>query len=287
MQLVAKIATETMQQYTISNQTKGRNTMELKVRADFDEITEALTDEEKSRLLLAMIRYAKDRENVPTLTGNERILWPVFRVEIDHDRAVIETWTENGKKGGRPRKNDNQTEPNETQNNQNKPNETQNNQTEPKNNLVFEEEESEREREKEKRTKREKEIEKDKEEEHGNARAQEISGNLFDLFWTEYPRKEGKKAARKEWDRLRPSETLLQDMLNSLHKQKNSDQWTRDGGQYIPHPATWLHGERWKDETVMPARASPRNIAQSYSQRDYNGEDKDALNRMLSMAVIS
>ena len=40
----------------------------LKVRSDFDEITEALTDEEKGRLLLAMIRYAQDGEE-PQLTG--------------------------------------------------------------------------------------------------------------------------------------------------------------------------------------------------------------------------
>ena len=57
----------------------------LKVRSDFDEITEALTDEEKGRLLLAMVRYAQDGEE-PQLTGAERILWPVFRADIIREK---------------------------------------------------------------------------------------------------------------------------------------------------------------------------------------------------------
>ena len=69
----------------------------LNVRADFDEITEALTDEEKGRLLLAMVRYAKDGIE-PQLSGAERILWPVFRAEIVHDLAVYQTKVENGKR---------------------------------------------------------------------------------------------------------------------------------------------------------------------------------------------
>jgi len=35
-----------------------------------------------------------------------------------------------------------------------------------------------------------------------------------------------------------------------LEVQKRSPQWKKDGGQYIPHPVTWIHGERWKDETT-------------------------------------
>ena len=248
----------------------------LKVRADFDEITEALTDEEKGRLLLAMVRYAQDGEE-PQLLGSERILWPVFRADINNEMQRCQTLAENGSKGGRPRKAENQTEPEETNENQTKPNKS----------LVFEEKEAEKENEKEERSKEVKEKEKGEEKERENAPAREEAQG-FEMFWSDYPRKEGKKAARKAWDQIKPGQDQLGQILNALRIQKKSDQWTRDGGQYIPHPATWLNGERWKDETVVPARASPPAvIAQRYMQRDYSGEQEDAMRRMLAVAEMA
>jgi len=35
-------------------------------------------------------------------------------------------------------------------------------------------------------------------------------------------------------------------------------QWTKDGGQFIPHPATWLRQERWTDEPVQRETAAER-----------------------------
>jgi hypothetical protein len=37
-------------------------------------------------------------------------------------------------------------------------------------------------------------------------------------------------------------------MLRALSWQRAQDQWTKDGGQYIPNPATWLNQKRWEDE---------------------------------------
>jgi hypothetical protein len=33
-----------------------------------------------------------------------------------------------------------------------------------------------------------------------------------------------------------------------LALQRQSAQWQRDDGQFIPHPSTWLNGRRWEDE---------------------------------------
>ena len=33
-----------------------------------------------------------------------------------------------------------------------------------------------------------------------------------------------------------------------------SDQWRRDGGQFIPNPATWINQQRWLDE-VLPSKS--------------------------------
>lgn len=72
----------------------------------------------------------------------------------------------------------------------------------------------------------------------------------FETFWQAYPRKVGKGAARAVWGRLRPSASLLAQMLATLEWQRQTDQWRRDGGCYIPHPVTWLRQERWDDEPV-------------------------------------
>jgi hypothetical protein len=70
----------------------------------------------------------------------------------------------------------------------------------------------------------------------------------FDLFWSAYPKKVGKKKAESCWAKIRPDTNLLANILNSLDRQKKSPQWTKDGGQFIPHAATWLNQERWNDE---------------------------------------
>lgn len=67
----------------------------------------------------------------------------------------------------------------------------------------------------------------------------------FSAFWDAYPRKVGKGAAQKAFSKVGvPLDTLL----TALEQQKRSDQWNRDGGQYIPYPATWPNQRRWEDE---------------------------------------
>jgi hypothetical protein len=76
----------------------------------------------------------------------------------------------------------------------------------------------------------------------------------FDEFWKAYPNKTGKDAARKAFDRRTPGKQLLIDMLNSLEIQKQSDQWHKQGGQFIPNPATWLNQGRWQDGEPMDSQ---------------------------------
>ena len=70
----------------------------------------------------------------------------------------------------------------------------------------------------------------------------------FDTFWKSYPRKIGKQAAFKIWKKLNPTKELLAKILTAIEQQKKCEQWQKDGGQYIPHPKTWLNEGRWDDE---------------------------------------
>lgn len=82
--------------------------------------------------------------------------------------------------------------------------------------------------------------------------------DLFARFWTAYPRKAGKGAAERAFQKCRPDVRLLTAMLDALEAQKRSGQWQREDGRFIPHPATWLNQRRWEDEPEPPA-AAPGN----------------------------
>lgn len=70
----------------------------------------------------------------------------------------------------------------------------------------------------------------------------------FEQFWSVYPRKKGKDAAWREWLRRSPSDDLATAMIQAVERDKASPQWRKDGGEFIPHPRTWLHQGRWQDE---------------------------------------
>lgn len=72
----------------------------------------------------------------------------------------------------------------------------------------------------------------------------------FDEFYEHYPKKKNRAAAERSWARLKPSYELLEKMLVVLESQKESKDWKKDNGQFIPYPATWLNGRRWEDDVV-------------------------------------
>ena len=78
---------------------------------------------------------------------------------------------------------------------------------------------------------------------------------LFDQFWAAYPRKQAKEKAWRAWKKLDPDEALCRRMASALDRHRRSQQWQRDGGAYIPYPASWLNGRRWEDEPDAPASA--------------------------------
>lgn len=76
--------------------------------------------------------------------------------------------------------------------------------------------------------------------------------DLFDAFWSAYPRKRGKEKARRAWKKLKPDIALCRTMSAALERDKASRDWQKDAGAYIPYPATWLNGRRWEDEPSQP-----------------------------------
>jgi hypothetical protein len=80
--------------------------------------------------------------------------------------------------------------------------------------------------------------------------APEKTDTDFDLFWKSYPRKVGKKAAFQAWKKAK-DRPPIESILKSLEAQKASIDWTKEGGQYVPHPKSWLNAGRWSDEVQV------------------------------------
>lgn len=207
----------------------------LKVYFDFEEKTDELNDAEKGRLLLALYRYAMTGQK-PVLGGNERFLFSTFKGDIDRDIAAYNTKIANGSLGGRPA----MGKPNETENNRNKPNETET----AKN--------------------------KNKNKDNNKKDNPPITPLGFDDFWAVYPKHQDKQGAIKAFTKINPDAELLEKMISSVKVWKNSQQWTKDNGQFIPMPATWLNGHRWEDETPKVVQIGKTVSAQQYAQRQYS-----------------
>lgn len=74
----------------------------------------------------------------------------------------------------------------------------------------------------------------------------------FQKFWDSYPRKKSKGDAEKAWIKIKPDEQLHDRILDALERAKTSADWQKDGGQFIPYPASWLNAKGWEDEISKP-----------------------------------
>lgn len=85
----------------------------------------------------------------------------------------------------------------------------------------------------------------------------DVDWALFEQFWSAYPRKQNKDRARRAWKKLRPDMALCQAMSDALERDRRSEQWRKNNGEFIPHPSSWLNGRRWEDEGPPEAEDRP------------------------------
>lgn len=86
--------------------------------------------------------------------------------------------------------------------------------------------------------------------------------NDFETFWSRYPKQVGKKAARVAWDKSK-DRPALETILEAVTRAAHSVQWMKDGGQFIPHPATWINQGRWDDQQ----QAKPLSVMGRFLER--------------------
>lgn len=80
----------------------------------------------------------------------------------------------------------------------------------------------------------------------------------FEKFWNAYPKKDGKKDALSAWAKVN---TPIDTILSAIEKRRNTEDWTKSKGQFVPLPATWLNGKRWDDELTSFGSSAPANTS--------------------------
>ena len=74
----------------------------------------------------------------------------------------------------------------------------------------------------------------------------------FLSFWEVYPKKLSKLNAMNAWAKITPTDDVVRRIVSDVTAKRNSPDWIKDGGQFIPHPATYLNGRRWEDMFEAP-----------------------------------
>lgn len=113
----------------------------------------------------------------------------------------------------------------------------------------------------------------------------------FEEFWTRYPRKTGKGDARKAWGRKVAGADTKAKIFATLEKMRLCEQWNRDGGRFIPYPATWLNREGWDDDpniAVAQPQSAPSDAMKAWAEiRDANRRnERSRINDQRALAAL-
>ena len=96
---------------------------------------------------------------------------------------------------------------------------------------------------------------------------------MFDEFWSLYPRKIAKATARKAWAKLSAEQQLMAAKAIDTHCQYWSAKETEL--EFIPHPATWLHQERWEDELVIEPKKTKESKEWMFSNEGIDAKARE------------
>lgn len=92
-----------------------------------------------------------------------------------------------------------------------------------------------------------------------------VYSETFEQFWNEYPkckRKGARADAFKTFKKFEKNGDLIVKLLKSF---KLDDQWTKNDGEFIPAPSSWLNKKHWENEYWIE-RLNPKAVSQSVEQ---------------------
>lgn len=93
-----------------------------------------------------------------------------------------------------------------------------------------------------------------------------VADDVFETFWTSYPKKVKKQDAKKAFARALAA-APVGSILAALEEHKAK--WRGGERQFIPHPTTWLNGCRWEDQLETEGGlhdGRPRDVVEAADQ---------------------
>jgi hypothetical protein len=108
----------------------------------------------------------------------------------------------------------------------------------------------------------------------------------FGLFWDAYPRKVKRLDAVRAWLNAKHLPPIA-GLLAAVETAKASEDWRKDGGKFIPYPASYINGERWTDKppemlaplTATPSAGRPLTVTELKTKLDLLTQERDQLAR--------
>ena len=92
---------------------------------------------------------------------------------------------------------------------------------------------------------------------------------MFMQFWSIYPKKVDKKGSFRAFKNIKKLKEVFPAIIDALEIQKQSAQWTKENGQYIPNPTTYIHQERWNTVTESDTHQAKINEAVDETYKDF------------------
>lgn len=112
-------------------------------------------------------------------------------------------------------------------------------------------------------------------------RAQHLVVGEFEEFWQRYPRRVGKLAAQKAYQKARKhasAEAILAGLMSAQFAEEP---------RFQPHPATWLNQGRWMDEDTPQRRQQAAPVEDWYDECKRVHGGACGLNRYRHMTLKS
>lgn len=89
-----------------------------------------------------------------------------------------------------------------------------------------------------------------------------VYSETFELFWSEYPKCKRKGARADAFKTFKKFEKNGEVIVKLLKAFKLDDQWTKNDGEFIPAPSSWLNKKHWENEywieKINPSQSQPQ-----------------------------
>jgi hypothetical protein len=92
----------------------------------------------------------------------------------------------------------------------------------------------------------------------------------FERFWAAWPphkRKDDKRACVARW-KVRGYEEIADQIVSNVQAWKLSDDWAKDGGNFIPAPLVYLNSQRWEALSPTSSGLPIHQVSRKEKERD-------------------